>query len=440
MKIAILGGGTAGFIAAAHLTKTEPKAELLHIYDSRIPTIGVGEGTTPRFPQWLKHTTGLDFADLQEHCGATLKTGTRFEGWGTDGQTFYNRFQPTRLIGFHFDASKVVGLIAEHVHAQYIDARVVSLDTTDAGALVALESGATLHCDYVLDARGFPKSAQTDGSSDDDVIQMDWIPTGRAILRRLPASDLSGVTRAVARPHGWIFQIPLNGTTSCGYLFNSDLNSDDEVEADFSAFLNNEKISEWEERGALSYPNFLRRDLFDGRVFSIGNAASFIEPLEATSIGASILQVRAAQRWIADSEPNTANDTAATAGWNRAMRSYVLRNSLFVAWHYACGSRWDTPFWDLARSSMERARNSEDARPHLQQMNAFVDAGRALPGLSLAGYDDQESWDREVLPLLTLYEPFGNFSELNFAQIGHGMGYYNTTQSGAPAYVNAPQG
>jgi Tryptophan halogenase len=50
MKIAVLGGGTAGFIAAAHLTRYLPQADLLHIFDSRIPTIGVGEGTTPRFP------------------------------------------------------------------------------------------------------------------------------------------------------------------------------------------------------------------------------------------------------------------------------------------------------------------------------------------------------------------------------------------------------
>ena len=50
MRIAVLGGGTAGFIAAAHLTRHLPQAELVHVFDSRIPTIGVGEGTTPRFP------------------------------------------------------------------------------------------------------------------------------------------------------------------------------------------------------------------------------------------------------------------------------------------------------------------------------------------------------------------------------------------------------
>ena len=94
MKIAVLGGGTAGFIAAAHLTRNVPDAELLHVFDSRIPTIGVGEGTTPRFPVWFEEVTGLGFPDLAERCGATLKKGTRFDGWGLDGAEFLNRFQP----------------------------------------------------------------------------------------------------------------------------------------------------------------------------------------------------------------------------------------------------------------------------------------------------------------------------------------------------------
>jgi hypothetical protein len=53
-----------------------------------------------------------------------------------------------------------------------------------------------------------------------------------------------------------------------------------------------------------------------------------------------------------------------------------------------------------------------------------VEAGRKLPGLALSACTDQEAWDRDVYPLLTIYRPFGNFSELNFAQVGHGIGYY----------------
>jgi Tryptophan halogenase len=445
MRIAVLGGGTAGYIAAAHLTRWLPEAELLHVFDSRIPTIGVGEGTTPRFPVWFEEVTGLGFSELVERCGATLKKGTRFDGWGRDGTEFLNRFQPTRLIGYHFDATKVVQVLGEHVRAERVDARIDEVRTVADGVRVRLADDTTHLCDYVFDARGFPRF--TDGDAPDDLVQLDWVPTNRANLRWLPPGGLSGVTRAAARPHGWIFQIPLRDAISCGYIFNSRITSDAEADADFTAFLHEEGVPTWSHRGMLDFPNFLRGRLFDGRVFSIGNAASFLEPLEATAISTAIVEIRAAVHWINDHGMESGgalpmpdmpdrNDGEAPADdaddkdhaiddFNDQLVSFVCRNSLFVAWHYACGSRWDTAFWQYARRGLERARTSVVARPHLAAMAEFVDAGRALPGLALSACEDQDQWDREVYPLLRIYRPFGNFSELNFAQVGHGIGYYD---------------
>jgi tryptophan 7-halogenase len=423
MRIAVLGGGTAGFIAAAHLTRYLPQAELLHVFDSRIATIGVGEGTTPRFPIWFKEVTGLGLSDLSERCGATLKRGTRFDGWGRDGSPFLHRFQPARLIGYHFDAAEIVQVLGEHVRAERIDARVESRTSAD-GVRLRLDNNATHFCDYVFDARGFPRPLNDAGAAE-DLVPVDWIPTGRAMLRRLAPQGLSGITRAVARPHGWIFQIPLRDWTSSGYIFNPRISSDAEVSADFTAFLQEEAVSTWEDRGMLNFPNFLRRRMFDGRVFWGGNAAGFLEPLEATAIGTAIVQVRSAARWIGEQGHGRGADPDEVDAYNRTLLSYVCRDSLFLAWHYACGSRWDTPFWQYARQGIERARNSAIAQPHLAEMEEFVEAGRTLPGITLSEYDDQDRWDREVYPLLRLYRPFGNFSELNFAQVGHGIGYYD---------------
>jgi tryptophan 7-halogenase len=424
MRIAVLGGGTAGFIAAAHLTRYLPQAELLHVFDSRIPTIGVGEGTTPRFAMWFAEVTGRGFPHLAERCGATLKKGSRYEGWGSNRTDFVHRFQPARLIAYHFDAAAVVHVLGEHVRATRIDARVEELHTSADGVGVRLDDGTTHLCDYVFDARGFPRDG---AASSDELIQLDWIPTGRATIRRLHPQGSSGVSRIVARPHGWIFQIPLRDWTSCGYVFNPRISTDAEVAADLTAFLHEEGVTNWEQRGAPSFPNFLRRRMFDGRVFWVGNAASFIEPLEATTIGHAIVQVSSATRWIVEEGQGRCADIDEVKAFNRTMLSYVCRDSLFVAWHYACGSRWDTPFWQYARRGIERARNNPLAGAHLAAMEEFIEAGRALPGLALAGYEDQDQWQREVYPLLRLYRPFGSFSELNFAQVGHGIGYYNAT-------------
>jgi tryptophan halogenase len=426
----VLGGGTAGFVAAAHLTQNLPEAKLLHVYDSKIPTIGVGEGTTPRFPIWFEEVTGLRFSDLAKRCRATLKKGLYFEGWGNQGLEFLHRFQPSRLVGYHFDAAELVGVLGEYVDAERIDGRIVEVCSTADGVEVRLASGADYRCDYVFDARGFPPASSADNETKEDLLTLDWIPTNRAMLRRLPQGSRSEVTRAVARLHGWVFQIPLQDWTSCGYIFNRNTCSDAEVGFDFTSFLEEEGVSTWTDRGMLNFPNFVRGRIFDGRVFWLGNAAAFLEPLEATAICTSVFEVRAATRFILDHDPNSGVDLGEVEKFNRKMLTYVLRNSLFLAWHYACGSRWNTRFWRYASQSIERARNCAAARSHLVEMDAFIEAGRNLPGLTLSGHDDPDQWDREVYPLLSLYLPFGNFSELNFAQVGHGIGYYSFPHSG----------
>ena len=82
MRIAVLGAGSAGHMAVAHLERYLPNAEVVHLYDPARPPIGVGEGTTPVFTQWAESVLGWDLPFLVEHCEATPKAGIVFEGWG----------------------------------------------------------------------------------------------------------------------------------------------------------------------------------------------------------------------------------------------------------------------------------------------------------------------------------------------------------------------
>ena len=125
-------------------------------------------------------------------------------------------------------------------------------------------------------------------------------------------------------------------------------------------------------------------------------------------------------------------DPADADAFNRSLVEYVCKSSLFLAWHYGCGSRYDTPFWQRACTWLDRAAASDTARAFLPEFGEFLEAGRTLPGLELPRIEDEARWQREVAPLLRLYRPFGNFSELNFAQVGHGIGAYGSGSEVGP--------
>ena len=166
------------------------------------------------------------------------------------------------------------------------------------------------------------------------------------------------------------------------------------------------------------------RKMFDGRVFRGGNAACFLEPLEATAIGTAIVQVRSAA---------AGSRSMVGANARTPTRSRLQQGDAFVcvprfALHrMALCMRLSMGYSVLAiRPARHRTRPQEPlARAHLADMEEFVEAGRALPGRALAAYDDQERWDREVYPLLRLYRPFGQLLRTQLRQIGHGIGYYD---------------
>ena len=79
--------------------------------------------------------------------------------------------------------------------------------------------------------------------------------------------------------------------TSYGYIFNRDISRLSEVESDFDEFLEVDGVTEFEPRAVIPFPNFIHRHLYDGAVARVGNAAFFMEPLEATAIVSAQLQI-----------------------------------------------------------------------------------------------------------------------------------------------------
>ncbi|MYA89158.1 MAG: tryptophan 7-halogenase [Boseongicola sp. SB0662_bin_57] len=353
-RIAVIGRGTAGSLAAASVTRLHPGSEfeLHHIYDSRIPVIGVGEGSWPSLVEELRQLTNLSHQVVQQRLRGTRKYGVAFEGWGRRDRDFTHYFTPQQVsYGYHLSADLMAELLHESTCARHIDAKVRKIKRVDGGAQVEFEDRSPELYDLVFDARGFPKELHSGQH-----IDISFIPTNTAVIRRCPAiiKEVGDgpvlehtYTRAVARPHGWIFVIPLTIHTSYGYIFNRNVSSLDEVEADFDTFLETDGVPEFEQRAVIPFPNFVHRQLYDGAVARIGNAAAFMEPLEATAIVSAQLQIGMVLNMRLNRSIEHLERDAPVV--NRFLVRNMLSYGLFVGWHYCCGSRHDTEFWRYAR-------------------------------------------------------------------------------------------
>ena len=260
-RIAVVGRGTAGSLAAASVTRLHPDSdhELHHIYDSRIPVIGVGEGSWPSLVQELGQLTGLPHETVQQRLNGTRKYGVAFEGWGRRDRDFTHFFTPQQVsYAYHLSADVMAELLHESTRAHHIDAKVLDITGEENGALVEFEGRPPERYDLVFDARGFPRELDPGRH-----IDISFIPTNTAVIRRCPpiiGEERGGpvvkhtYTRAVARPHGWIFVIPLTVHTSYGYIFNRDVSSLADVESDFDAFLEADGVPEFEQRAVIPFP------------------------------------------------------------------------------------------------------------------------------------------------------------------------------------------
>ena len=416
-KIAVVGRGTAGSLAAASVSNllSEEDHELHHIYDSRIPVIGVGEGSWPSLVQQLHQLSDLPHEIVQQRLQGTRKYGIEFEGWGRCNRDFTHYFAPQQVsYAYHLSADLMGDLLQESTRARHIDAKVLNISRADGGAQVEFEDRKPEQYDLVFDARGFPRE-----HSPDEHIDISFIPTNKAVIRRCPAiiEETQGspvqqhtYTRAVARPHGWVFVIPLTAHTSYGYIFNGELSSLEEVESDFDALLDTDGVEEFEKRAVISFPNFVHRKIYDGAVARIGNAAAFMEPLEATAIGFAQLQIGMILHMRLN-RPSEIHERDVPVV-NRFLINNILCNGLFVGWHYSCGSRYDSEFWRHARDcAWPLYRKVVD--PDAVDCAALSRFDNMFELLNQA-YVDEADWNRRC-----------GFPLSSYAQMAQGLGSYS---------------
>jgi tryptophan halogenase len=339
-KIAIKGRGTAGAFAMTHFLRWT-NDEIDWYFDPNKPTQAVGEGTNLSFPIAMFRNIGFHHTDLNKLDG-TFKRSVYKKGWGKSGQQFEHNFLPPN-IPVHINCLKFQDYILDYVK-----------NNPRVRVIAENKNNDDIDADYIMDCSGRPTSY-------DDYHISEYIPVNSFYAIQCswekPTFDY---TLTIARPHGWIFGIPLQTRCSMGYLYNKSLSSIEDVKDDLlSAIDEYGKIYGFEpseNQGGFDFVNYYKKDNFNDRVVYNGNASFFLEPMEASSIGMMDLTQRFAFDYWYESHSHEEVQ-------ERYMR-HIHNTEHFLGMHYAAGSPFETPFWNhaekLGLSCMERAVKNEE--------------------------------------------------------------------------------
>jgi tryptophan halogenase len=398
-KVVILGGGTAGWMAAAALAKVNSPAqfEVTLIESDEIGIIGVGEATIPTI-HWFNRLVDLNEAEFLRETRATYKLGIEFVGWNgagsryfhpfgrygapQDQQMFFHRWIRAHLAGdtashqdyslttvaamagkfgppandpnsifstlgcaYHFDA----GLYAQYLR-RYAEARGVKrvegkVETIaqhpETGFVTSLTThrGEVLEGDLFIDCSGL-RAMLIEGTLQAGFEDWThWLPCDRALA--VPCervADPIPYTRATAHGFGWQWRIPLQHRTGNGMVYSSAFASDDEAADVLLANLDGKALAD---PRPIKFKTGRRTKSWVKNVVAIGLSSGFLEPLESTSI--HLIQSGIAKLLSLFPTKDCPEETADQ--FNRVYGADVESVRDFLVLHYRQSLGRDEPLW-----------------------------------------------------------------------------------------------
>jgi tryptophan 7-halogenase len=406
-RIVIVGGGTAGWMAAAALSRLRDGNDLAItlIESEEIGTVGVGEATIPPFVEF-NQLLGVDEQEMMAATQASFKLGIQFVNWGKQGDSYIHPFgaygYPIDGVGFHqhwrrarqggdrrpiqaFNLETMAAFFGKFSrtsdydregdlppvnYAYHIDAtryarflrglaesrgvvrsegRVTDVTVDGEGghvSSVTKADGTVIEGDLFVDCSGFR------GLLIEQALKTgyeDWrhlLPCDRAVA--LPCLREDGTppppfTRATAHSAGWQWCVPLQHRNGNGHVYCSEFMTDEEAHAILVGNLAGKPQAE---------PNFLRfvtgrrKKFWNKNVVALGLAAGFMEPLESTSIHLINTGVNKLIALLSLAGITQAQEDA----FNRFTTKEYLRIRDFLVLHYNATARDDSEFWNYVRT------------------------------------------------------------------------------------------
>ncbi|WP_026287112.1 tryptophan halogenase family protein [Gilvimarinus chinensis] len=426
-RMVIVGGGTAGWIAATTLGRIFQNSNVsIELVESeQVGVIGVGEATVPLFVDFLRRS-GIDEADFIRRTQATFKWGIEFVDWRQkgesylhtfgeigrtiDGHDFYQIWLKARAQGdttplLHHAPEAVLAAqnkfylpfnvagtpLANARYALHLDATLVSQYLSDyaqglgvkrtvghvadvhktAGGFInslQLADGRVIEGDFFIDCSGFQGLLIEQHLHAGYENWSEYLPCDRAVTVASARAEVTKVqTVATARSAGWGWRIPLQHRNGNGYVYASQFIDDDIAQRELLEALDTEPLAE---PRIIPFTTGIRRKVWDKNCLALGLAQGFLEPLESTAIHLVSKSLAHFVRLFpaADCAERLQRE------FNRRLYDDYCEIRDFLILHYCTTARSDTPFWQYCQ-------NMPLPDSLAEKLSLFREQGNLQPGV-----------------------------------------------------------
>jgi tryptophan halogenase len=401
-RVVIAGGGTAGWMTAALMSKLLGRGLSITLVESEeLGTVGVGEATIPAL-HTFHNLLGINEAEFMAETNATFKLGINFEGWKNIGEDYFhsfgstgndhwsagfqhfwlkavqsglaqtytdynpetvaafaNRFAHVQNNGlnyaYHLDAGRYAAFLrkmSESHGVKRIEGKIAQVLKHGEGAdpklvgnisALQMEGGGLIEGDLFIDCTGFRSLllGQALGVGYEDWSY--WLPCDRAVaVQTESVREPWPYTRSIAHPFGWQWRIPLQHRVGNGMVYSSRELSDADAPDVLRKNVEGELITK---PRLIKFLPGQREKVWERNCIAVGLASGFVEPLESTSI--HLIQ-RSAIR-LMQLFPSAGIQQADIDEFNLQSKRELEHIRDFIVLHYHVNERTDSDLWKHVR-------------------------------------------------------------------------------------------